>query len=92
MDVINYTVQSISTRIKWITEVLEIDPKTVLPEIFSDVEAWENIALKLYSEANPTVQLELVVQCEVVGLNRLANDFLGALKTEQKLMYENSQQ
>lgn len=67
MDKINEGLQSLSTRLYWLKE-LDEDYET------DSVEFWETIALRIYENLNKKDFENLIRQCQVVGLMRLAND------------------
>jgi len=71
-DTISHCRQSLSILVKWLadTEGLVTEPKDLF-----DVEAYEKVAMNLYEDMGKFEIQQLVRQCRIVGLNRLATDF-----------------
>lgn len=82
-DQILHTTQSIHTRLKW-----SIDLKCNFEQNVNDLEV---LISKKYSSLSRKEIIDLILQCRVVGLFRLANDFEVSLgecdKEELKKMY-----
>lgn len=100
-DQILYTIPSVMTRSKWITDITNIDPRANLPQFFDSVEGWILIVDKLLESCTKPEMEQIARQCEVVGMNDYAslirmsipdvNKPSDMILNEQKEMYNESQ-
>lgn len=71
MDQILHTTPSIHTRLKW-----SVDMKCSFE---NSISKWEELILKKYDSPARQETIDLILQCRVVGLFMLANDFESSL-------------